>query len=79
MRVAVKLLATYAKYLPPGVEGSTYEVEVEPGTTVDELVATLPVPGPDASVVLVNGRGARPGQVLQEGDVICLFPAIAGG
>ncbi len=79
MRVAVKLLATYSKYLPEGAEGSAYEVEVTPGTTVDELVATLPVPGGDASVVLVNGRGPQPGQVLREGDVVCLFPAIAGG
>lgn len=79
MKVHVKLLATYHKYLPPDAEGSTYSVEVEPGTSVEELVATLPVPEGDASVILVNGRGPQPGQILQEGDVVCLFPAIAGG
>ncbi len=79
MQVRVRLLATYYKYLPPDAEGSSFPVEVEPGTTVEDLVATLPVPGGDASVVLVNGRGAQPRQVLQEGDVVCLFPAIAGG
>ncbi|HHS98011.1 MAG TPA: MoaD/ThiS family protein [Chloroflexi bacterium] len=79
MRVYVKLLATYQKYLPPEAEGSTYPLEVEPGTTVEELVATLPIPGRDASVVLVNGRGPQPDQTLREDDVVCLFPAIAGG
>jgi len=79
MKVRLKLLATYRKYLPAEAEGSSYEMEVEPGTTVDDLIATLPVPGGDASVVLVNGRGPQPGQVLHEGDVVCLFPAIAGG
>lgn len=78
MRIQIKLLATYRQYLPPGSAASSYDVEVPPGTRVDDLLPQLPAPS-DGSVVLVNGRGSRPGQVLQEGDVVCLFPAIAGG
>lgn len=79
MKVCIKLLATYRDFLPPHAEGSSYEVDVAPGTTVEELVATLPLPGGDASVLLVNGRDPQPGQRLHEGDVVCLFPAMGGG
>jgi sulfur carrier protein ThiS len=45
---------------------------------VEDVLAGLPVPV-EESVVLVNGRTPQPGQALQEGDVLCLFPAIGGG
>ena len=78
MRIQIKLLATYRQYLPPGSTGSSYEMEVPADTRVEALLPQLPTPS-DGSVVLVNGRGPQPGQTLQEGDVVCLFPAIAGG
>lgn len=78
MDVQIKFLATYRKYLEPG-RRSPFTMEVEADTTVESLLLRLPVPSGEASVVLVNGRSAPPDQVLQEGDVVALFPAIAGG
>jgi molybdopterin converting factor small subunit len=78
MKVQIKFLAIYRKFLPPGTPPA-FEREVAPGTSVDDLVASLPAPKGDATVVLVNGREPQPGQVLREGDVVALFPAIAGG
>ncbi len=78
MKVQVKFLAIYRKLLPPGTP-PVFEQEVAPGTSVDDLVASLPAPTGDATVVLVNGRQPQPGQVLHEGDIVALFPAIAGG
>ena len=79
MKVQIKLLAAYRKYLPPGTTSSVYDMDVPPGTCIEDLLAQLPVPGDAASVVLVNGLGPQPRQVLQEDDVVCLFPAMAGG
>jgi sulfur carrier protein ThiS len=79
VKVQIKLLATYGRYLPPGTESSSYETEIPEGTRVEDLLRRLPLPPNHASVVLVNGRGPEPEQVLQEGDVVCLFPAMAGG
>lgn len=78
MKIRVKLLATYQKYLPPDCSSSSYEMEVPPNAPVEDVLARLPVPL-EESVVLVNGRTPQPGQTLQEGDVLCLFPAVAGG
>ncbi len=78
MKIWIKLLATYQKYLPPDCSSSSYEVEVPPDARVEDVLSRLPVPL-EESVVLVNGRTPQPGQTLQEGDVLCLFPAVAGG
>ena len=78
LRVTVKLLATYRRHLPAGTKGA-YQPPVRSDATVRELLAQLPLPPEDAKVVLVNGRGAPPDQVLREGDVVAIFPAIAGG
>lgn len=78
MKITVKFLATYRRYLPPESAGTT-TCAVPPGTTVRDLLAGLPLPSGEGSVVLVNGRGAPPDAVLQDGDAVAIFPAIAGG
>ncbi|MCS7178192.1 MAG: MoaD/ThiS family protein [Anaerolineae bacterium] len=78
MKIRIKLLAHYQQYLPPDSSPSGYETEVPPDARVEDVLAQLPVPV-EESVVLVNGRTPQPGQMLQEGDVLCLFPAIGGG
>lgn len=78
MKIRIKLLAHYQQYLPPDNPSSSYEVDVPPDARVEDVLAGLPVPV-EESVVLVNGRTPHPGQTLQEGDVLCLFPAIGGG
>lgn len=80
VRVELKLLAAYRRYLPPGSTGSSGIVDVRPGTPVTDLLDRFDVPaGQNASVVLINGRDAPPDQALQEGDVVAVFPAMAGG
>lgn len=79
MRVYVRLLSTYRERLPANARGSTYSLEVPIGTRIEELRAQLPVPADEGQVVLINGQTPLAGQVLQEGDTIALFPAMAGG
>lgn len=81
MRVRVKLFATFRQYLPAGSEASACDLEVLPGTQVRELLLHLGVPmdRPEAVAILVNGRHGPVDQVLQAGDVVAAFPAMAGG
>jgi len=78
MKIRIKLLADYQRYLPPGSVSSSYEADVPEGSTVQDVLDGLPIL-PEESVVLVNGRTPDLTQPLQEGDVLCLFPAIGGG
>jgi molybdopterin converting factor small subunit len=79
VRVWIKLLSTYRRYLPPDAQGSAYSLEVPVGIRIEELRALLPIPTDESQVILVNGRTPVSGQVLEEGDMVALFPSMAGG
>ncbi|MFN2291715.1 MAG: MoaD/ThiS family protein [Anaerolineae bacterium] len=79
MKVQLKLFATFRQYLPVGAEGSTVELEVPSGTRVTELLATIGIPQQESPMILVNGRGIDSDRILVEGDVVAVFPAMAGG
>ena len=80
VKVCVKLLASYRKLLPPEVDNYKFEVEIQPGTTVAELMSRYGVPLTEESVFLVNGLTPKDlDQVLVEGDVVAAFSAVAGG
>ena len=44
-----------------------------------DLLAQFDLPADESKVVLVNGRDADPEQILEDGDVVSVFPAMAGG
>ena len=77
MKVHLKLIATYREFLPPENNGKA-EIDVPVGTTAVSIIADLGVPI-DESVILVDGRSPNPGETIQEGNVVCAFPATAGG
>lgn len=84
MRVVFKLFATLMEYLPAGVSGHEVEVEVEVGgeVTANGLIDRFSVPRGQAHLVLVNGVYAAVGErdvALQEGDVVAVWPPVAGG
>ncbi len=79
MKVYVKLLNVYRKYLPDDAQGATYSMDVPDGARVEELLAKVPIPADESQVVLVNGHTPLAEQVLKEGDIIAIFPAMAGG
>lgn len=79
MRIRVKLIATYRNLLPPGTAGNTVTVDVPEGTTVAEALRPFGVPLDESSVVVVNGLTVPLDTVLQEGDEVAAFSAVAGG
>lgn len=79
MKVVVHLMATLAAYLPPGTRGDHVVLEVPDGTTVDQVVHSLRIPPGLERLTVVNGRDVTPDEVLAEGDVLSLFPPLAGG
>ena len=81
MHVRVKLFATLRQYLPSDTQGDVYDVEIPAGTRVIRVLSQLDVPveKPESMVVLVNGRQSDLNHVLNDGDVVSAFPAMAGG
>jgi len=82
MQITVQLLATYRRYLPPGVgenQRDSYAHEVAAGTTVSDVLAGLPLAPNELYTVLLNGRHTERQQILQPGDLLTIFPPAGGG
>jgi sulfur carrier protein ThiS len=84
MHVTLKLYATLTDYLPAAARAEhRVRLEVPAGTTIDELTAPFNLPAKLTHLVLVNGvyvaREHRGSHRLVEGDVVAIWPPIAGG
>ena len=78
MKITLKLLVTFEKFLPPGSSKSQCEIEVPDGSKAADILALYKVPIEEA-VILINGKTPSDSGSLQEGDVLCAFPVAAGG
>jgi sulfur carrier protein ThiS len=84
MHVTLKLYATLTDYLPAAARSEhRVRLEVPAGTTIDELTAPFNLPAKLTHLVLVNGvyvaREHRGSHRLVDGDVVAIWPPIAGG
>ena len=79
MQVEVRLFATLAPFLPPGSRDGVGMIDLEPGATVLRLVERLAIPAEMSRIVLVNGRDVQDDERLEPGDVVDVFPPLAGG
>lgn len=84
MNITLKLFATLTEYLPPESKYTNIEaLEVAENTTVGMVIEQKHLPAKWVHLVLVNGRyidpDKRPTQPLVEGDVLAIWPPIAGG
>jgi sulfur carrier protein ThiS len=84
MKVTLKLFASLAIHLPAEARSQhRLDLELAPGTTVLDLIQRQGISPAQCAIVLVDGawvatadRGAR---VLGEGEVLAIWPPVAGG
>ncbi|MEI6733813.1 MAG: MoaD/ThiS family protein [Comamonadaceae bacterium] len=84
MKITLKLFATLTDYLP--VESrytNIVELEVADGATIVQILEPYQLPQKLVHLVLVNGKYIEPekraSHSLIEGDVLAIWPPIAGG
>ena len=84
MNITLKLFASLTDYLP--VESKYTNIvalEIAPETTIMQLVERYRLPPKEVHLVLVNGSYIAPemraSKTLIEGDVLAIWPPIAGG
>ena len=81
MQVTVKLFAT----LRHAAGWSVQSIELEPGATVDDLLATLAAMDQNLGsegrtlYAAVNQEYATGAHVLHDGDEVAIFPPVSGG
>jgi sulfur carrier protein ThiS len=83
MRINIEFYASLMKYLPPGKSRFRREVKADEGLLLCDLIEQFHIPPQMAHIVLVNGHfveiDARPERALVEGDVVSIWPPVAGG
>ena len=84
MKITLKLFASLAAHLPVQARSRLrMDLEVAPGTTVADLIRGQGIPEGQCAIVLVDGvwlaREHRSTHVLTEGEVLAIWPPVAGG
>ena len=84
MRVALKLFASLVDRLPSESRAShRVDLEIEPGSTVLDVIRRQEIPEVLCAIVLLDGvwvaRPDRATTALSEGQVLAVWPPVAGG
>ena len=79
MKLEVKLFANFREFLPPGAEKYTCWLELEDGTSIGQVLEKLKIPDDIPMITLVNGLHRTFEDLVEQGDVLSVFPPVAGG
>ena len=84
MQITLKLFASLGDHLPASVRpANEMPLAVAEGATIAQVIEPFALPPKLVHLVLVNGKYIEPAQrathALQEGDVLAIWPPIAGG
>jgi sulfur carrier protein ThiS len=84
MQITFKLYAGLTQYLPAEQRTSNrMTLEVAPGANIAQIIEPFQLPMKLVHLVLVNGHFVPPAEratrTLQDGDVLAIWPPIAGG
>ena len=84
MKITFKLFATLTDYLPGAARlTNRMPLDVAPDATISQIIEPFGMPHKLVHLVLVNGTYIAPEKrlthTLTEGDVLAIWPPIAGG
>jgi sulfur carrier protein ThiS len=84
MKITLKLFASLTDYLPAESKyTNVVALDIAADATIGQLVEQFRLPPKQVHLVLVNGSYIAPdqraAQTLREGDVLAIWPPIAGG
>jgi len=84
MPITFKLYATLGDYLPAGAVRNVSTIDVDKSASLNSIIDRYRVPRELAHLVLINGVFVcdadrdKPG-AIKEGDVLAIWPPVAGG
>ncbi len=83
MKITLKCFAFLARHLPAHAKKNAAEVELQEGTSVNNVIDMFQIDREDAYLVILNGvfvcSEDRDSTLLKEGDTLALWPEVAGG
>ena len=83
MKITFKLFAGLSEYLPRGNLQNAVEMQVSAKCSLNDLIDQHQIPRDRVHLILVNGLSKseieREASILGEGDVVAMWPPVAGG
>lgn len=83
MKIYLELYASLMAHLPPGTARHRREIEIADDATPHDVIDAYGIPRAAAHLVLRNGVFVLPLErnrpVFQAGDVLAIWPPVAGG
>ncbi len=84
MQITLKLFATLTDLLPTNAVKNAAAIDIEQNATLNDVIDRFHVPRELAHLVLINGvffceTDRDQGGQLKEGDVLAIWPPVAGG
>ena len=74
-KIQLKLYATLRKFMP----GDDNEINIEPGSSVRDILKRLGIPSTEAKLVFINGKRGAIDTILMGGERLGIFPPVGGG
>ncbi len=72
--IEVKLFALFREGRGKSAEFTTEQVK-----TIGDILKELNIPVEEVAIALINGMHSKPEDEVKDGDLISLFPPVAGG
>ena len=83
MKITLKLFASLGDLLPSGAKSNAIEIDIDETATLNEIIQRYKIPPKMAHLVLINGVYSYPADrdsaLLKPGDVLAIWPPVAGG
>ena len=83
MKITFKLFAGLSEHLPRGAVQNAVQMEVSTKCSLNDLIKQHQIPRDQVHLILVNGLSKSEIEcetsVLEEGDVVAMWPPVAGG
>ena len=77
MKVRLKAYGLLRKYIPN--EANPYEIELEDGTSVKDLLNILKIPSEYVPIVTIAEKKVDLSYIIKDGDELTLLPIMGGG
>ena len=75
VKIQLKLYATLRKFAP----GDDDEINIEPGSSVSDILKQLGIPDIEAKLIFINGKKGAIDTILKGGERLGIFPPVGGG
>ena len=83
MQITLKLYASLMPYLPETDQRHSVDIQINDNDSPYQVIDSLGIPREMAHLVVVNGifvcGEERDSRQFQEGDVLAIWPEVAGG